>query len=186
MSRIPPKTPEKYPWYLRLLFRSQKKKHGAPLEPVLLWGRTPKVFFGFLWMQNALNRKRSPLDPILRALITVRVSQINHCAFCVDMNSFLLIQRGGSEDKIEDLSRIQESTRFTDSEKAALEYTETITLSTTQVTDDLFERLRKYFNDDAIVELTALIATQNLSSKFNAALDAAPSGFCQRRPSKQN
>lgn len=185
MSRILPKTPGKYPWYLRLLFRSQKKKHGAPLEPVLLWGRTPKVFLGFLWMQKALNRKRSPIDPILRALITIKISQLNHCAFCVDMNSFLLLQRGGSEDKIENLSSFHESSRFTDSEKAALEYAETITLSNTQVTDDLFKRLRNYFNNDAIVELTALIATQNLSSKFNSALDAAPSGFCQRRPQKR-
>ena len=184
MARIPPNY-NKYPWYMRLLFRSQRKKYGAPLEPVQLWGRTPKVFFGFLWMQNALNRKKSPIDPILRALITIKVSQINDCSFCIDMNSFLLLQRGGSEDKIEDLSQIQTSSRYTDSEKAALEYAEAITLSNSKVTDELFEKLKSHFNDDAIVELTALIAIQNLSSKFNAALDAAPSGFCQRRPQKR-
>jgi hypothetical protein len=47
------------------------------------------------------------------------------------------------------------------------------------VTDDLFARLKRQFDDDAIVELTALIAFQNLSSKFNAALDVPPQGFCR-------
>jgi AhpD family alkylhydroperoxidase len=179
MSRIAPKPIKAYPWFLRFFFRMQKKKYGAPLEPVLLWGRTPRVFLGFMFMQKALNRKQSPLHPVLRALITVKVSQINQCSFCIDMNSALLLQRGGSEDKILALSRFRESAIFTESEKVALEYAEVMTQSSNRMLDELFKKLQMYYDDDAIIELTALIAYQNLSSKFNSALDAAAFGFCK-------
>ncbi len=183
MAKVTVKPIGAYPWYVRLLLKFQKKKYGAPLEPVLLWGRTPQVFLGFLFMQKALNRKGSPLDPVLRAFVTVRVSQLNQCAFCIDMNSAQLLQKGGDKAKIEALSRFRESSLFSESEKAALEYTEAVTLSSNRVADELFQRLKAHYSEDAIVELTGLIAYQNLSSKFNAALDAAAFGFC-KVPSK--
>jgi len=178
MSRISSKSLNNYPWYLRLLLYLQKKKYGSMLEPVLIWGRTPKVFLAFLIMQKALNRKKSQLDPTLRALITTLVSQINQCAFCIDMNSFLFLQRGGCIEKILNLSTFKEKTLFTDLEKAALEYTEAITKNA--VSNEVFCKLKSYFNEDAITELTALIAFQNLSSKFNAALDIQAFGFCKK------
>jgi alkylhydroperoxidase family enzyme len=61
----------------------------------------------------------------------------------------------------------------------ALEYADAITLSDLEVTDDVMARVKQQFDDDAIVELTALIAFQNMSSKFNAALDVPPQGFCR-------
>lgn len=178
MTRISSKPVRAYPWYLRVLFYFQKRKYGAVLEPVLLWGRTPRVFLGFLFMQKALNRKKSPLDPALRALVTVKVSQINQCSFCVDMNSALLLQRGGSEEKIHALFQFQQSSLFSEGEKTILDYAEAMTRSTGKVSDELFQRLQKHYSEDAIVELTALIAYQNLSSKFNSALDAEAFGFC--------
>jgi AhpD family alkylhydroperoxidase len=175
--RIVSKPEGGYPWYFRWLLYRQKKKYGAAPEPLLLWGRIPRVFLGFILMQKALNRKKSPLHPILRALITVKVSQINQCSFCIDMNSALFLQRGGSENKMAALSRFQESSEFTESEKVALEYAEVITQASRRVSDELFQRLKKHFSEDALIELTALIAYQNLSSKFNSALDAAAFGF---------
>ena len=181
MARIPLKDVHSYPWYIRLLLRLQKKKYGAPLEPVLIWGRTPRVFLGFLLMQRALNRKRSPLSLELRALVTVKVSQINQCAFCVDMNASLLLKSGGSEEKLRALSHFRDSSLFTGAEKVALEYTEAVTLTSDRPSDELFLRLKAHFDEDALVELTALIAYQILSSKFNSALDAAAFGFCLPR-----
>ncbi len=152
-----------------------------PLEPMLLWGRTPRVMRSFLRTFRALNRKDSPLDPQLRALVSVKVSQINHCSFCVDMNSSFVLQHGGSEKKIKELQDFDSSLIFSDKEKTALKYAEAVTLSSQKVDDAIFNELKPHFDDDAIVELTALIAFQNMSSKFNAALDASPFGFCQIR-----
>jgi len=179
MARIPPRPFSKYPWYLRLLLRSQKKKYGVYSEPVLLWGRSPSAFLGFMWMQKALNRKKSKIVPDLRAMITIKVSQFNQCSFCIDMNSALLLQRGGSHEKLDAISRFRESPLFSAPEKAALEYVEAIMKNPHQVPDGVFSCLRSHFDEDAIVEMTALIGLQNLSSQFNAALDAAPMGFCQ-------
>lgn len=130
---------------------------------------------------RALNRKNSPIDPQLRALVSVKVSQINHCAFCVDMNSSFVLQHGGNENKIKELQNVAASLMFSEQEKAALKYAETITSSSQKTDDATFNELRRHFSDDAIVELTAIIAFQNMASKFNAALDASPFGFCQIR-----
>jgi alkylhydroperoxidase family enzyme len=64
-----------------------------------------------------------------------------------------------------------------------LTYAEAMTDSRRQVDDAMIARLRTFFDEDGIVELTGLIAFQNLSSKFNAALDVEPQGFCKMPPS---
>lgn len=178
MAKIEPKQISKYPWYIRFLLKKQKKKYGSYSEPLLLWGRTPQAFLGFLWMQKALNRKKAALPKDLRAMITVRVSQFNQCAFCIDMNSALLLQRGGTQEKVSAISAFRTSPLFSEKEKAALEYVEAVMKNPHQVPGPIFENLKRSFNEDAIVEMTALIGLQNLSSQFNASLDAAAMGFC--------
>ncbi|MCK5355532.1 MAG: carboxymuconolactone decarboxylase family protein, partial [Methyloprofundus sp.] len=150
----------------------------AVLQPGLLWARVPKLFGAVAVLYGVLDRKSSPLNPVLRSLVTVRVSQINWCRFCVDINSATLAKRSGSMEKVEELARWKESEIFDEKEKVVLEYTEAVTYSDQQVTDELIERLKLFFNEDGIVELTGLIAFQNLSSKFNSALDVPPQGFC--------
>jgi len=144
-----------------------------------LWGRSPPVFAAVALLYGALNRNGSPLDKVLRSLVTVRVSQINHCPFCVDINTKTLIDRGASMDKVEALDNWRESLLFDEIERIALEYAEAVTYSDREVDDALFARVRQCFGDDGAVELSALIAFQNLSSKFNCALDVPPQGFCK-------
>jgi AhpD family alkylhydroperoxidase len=176
--RIEPRTLRSYPWYLRPFFWNQRRKYGKVLESALLWARSPKLFLGVALLYGAIDRKRSPLDPALRSLLTVRVSQINRCSFCVDLNSATLLKRGVPLDKVEALAAWRGNDRFDERERVALEYAEAVTRSDLGVDDALMERLKGHFDDDAVVELTALIAFQNLSSKFNAALGVPPQGFC--------
>jgi alkylhydroperoxidase family enzyme len=68
------------------------------------------------------------------------------------------------------LVRYATSEHYSDPERAALEYADAMTLSDRDVTDELFQRLHGHFDDDAIVELTAVVAWENASSKFNRAL----------------
>ncbi|MCZ6719620.1 MAG: carboxymuconolactone decarboxylase family protein [Gammaproteobacteria bacterium] len=177
--RIPVKKLRKYPWILRPFFWNQKRKYGAILQPGLLWARVPKLFAAVAVLYGVLDRKSSPLNPVLRSLVTVRVSQINWCRFCVDINSATLAKRSGSMEKAEKLAQWKESDLFDEKEKVVLEYTEAVTYSDQQVTDELIERLKGFFDDDGIVELTGLIVFQNLSSKFNSALDVPAQGFCK-------
>jgi AhpD family alkylhydroperoxidase len=181
MPTVASKPISQYPWFIRVFFLKQRRTYGKVLEPGLLWGRSPWVFASVALLYGALNRSSSPLPPSLRSLVTVRVSQMNHCAFCIDINSATLLKQGVSMGKVEALSDWRKSPMFSVDEKLALEYAESMTISEPGVTDDLRGRLKKRWDDDALVELTGLIAFQNLSSKFNAALDVAPQGFCQLR-----
>jgi uncharacterized peroxidase-related enzyme len=179
IMHIPGKPLKQYPFWLRPFFYNQRRKYGAVLDPGLLWGRVPKLFATVALLYGAIDRKTSPLDQVLRSLVTVRVSQINWCHFCVDINSATLATRAGSMDKVEQLEQWQDSALFDDKERVALEYAEAVTYSDQQVSAELMARLKLFFDDDAVIELTGLIAFQNLSSKFNAALDVPPQGFCQ-------
>ncbi len=168
----------RFPWYVRLFFWHQKRRYRAELEPARLWARTPKVFAAVALLYGALDRRSSPLEPALRLLITVRVSQLNRCVFCVDLNSAIALQYHLEPDKLAALTAFESSPLFSDREKAALSYAEVVTHSDRQPTVTHFEQLRRYFDGEAIIELTGLIAFQNLSSQFNAALGVESQGFC--------
>ncbi len=177
--RIQPKDPGSYPWYLKPFFWSQKRRYGEVLLPGLLWGRVPRLFMTVAMLYGALDARRSLLDPVLRSLLTVRVSQLNWCSFCVDINSATLARRAGSMAKVEALTEWRTSSLFSAPERAALDYTEAMTITGQRVSDTLMMELRRHYSDDALIELTALVAFQNLSSKFNSALDVPPQGFCR-------
>ena len=166
--RVAEKPPGEYPWYVRVLLRLQRRKYGQILKPALLWARSPRLFIAMALFYGALERKRSPLDPALRSRVMVQVSQRNACRFCVDLNSALLAQRSADT-----------SAPIGERERAALEYAEAMTAEGVPVADELFARLQRHFDDDAIVELTALVAFQNLSSRFNSALDVPAQGLCE-------
>lgn len=180
MARLSPPSSSDLPLWTRWLWRSQSRRHGKTLQPVQIWSRSPKLLWRFLSFFRALERSGSPLDPVLRALITVKVSQINHCAFCVDFNAYRVLEKGEAHRaKLDALEAFESSEHFSEAEKAALAYAETVTRSDREVDDDLFQRVRAHYDEAATVELTALIAFQNLSSKFNAALDVDAHGFCR-------
>lgn len=177
--RIQSKSPASYPWYLKPFFWSQKRRYGEVLLPGLLWGRVPRLFMTVAMLYGALDARRSQLDPALRSLLTVRVSQLNWCRFCVDINSATLARRAGSMAKVDALEEWRASELYSAPERAALDYTEAMTITGRGVTDELMAELRQHYADDAVIELTALVAFQNLSSKFNSALDVPPQGFCR-------
>lgn len=179
--RISPKNEKEYPFLIRMIFRAQKRKYGKALEPTRLWGRSPKLLLGLQTLYRTIDRKSSPIEPSLRSLVTVRVSQINHCSFCIDINSAILEKQGISPEKILSLPECRTSPEFSEREKIALAYAEAMTKTDEGVTDELFGQLKTQFKEQEIIELTAVIAYQNLSSKFNAALDVPSQGFCTVR-----
>jgi alkylhydroperoxidase family enzyme len=87
---------------------------------------------------------------------------------------------GVAQEKILDLPNYASSPHFSGLERVALEYAECITHTNREVTDELFERLKNHFSQDEIVELTATIAWENCSSKFNRALRVESQGLWPR------
>jgi len=169
---------ESLPASLKPIAAMQKKHFGAVLNPTRWWGRMPRLFWLVALFVGYLERRKAPLSPVLRSLLMTRVSQLCHCAFCIDANSLRLAERAGALDKVQAVSHWRESDVFSDEECAALAYAEAVSATPPQVDDVVKARLKRHFTDDAITEMTALIAFQNLSARFNAALDIPAQGLC--------
>lgn len=181
--RIAPRPEREYPWYLKPVFWLQRRHYGQVLQPGLLWGRRPSLLFGVAFLFGRLTRKGSLISPTLRALICVRVSQLNDCPFCIDINGAPLAAAGGEgAAKLEALTDWQAASVFTPQERRALAYVDAMSDSRLRVDDATFDALRADFDDDGLAELTGLIAFQNMSAKFNAALAVPPQGFCRLPP----
>lgn len=165
------------PFWARAYYALQRRLRGTVLEPTRVWSRAPAAMLGFLHFGGAVNRRHSPLDPALRSLITVKVSQLNHCEFCIDLNAATLLERGVPLEKALALGDYAASPLFSRRERAALDYASAM-VQGPGVDDVVFDRLREFFDENAIVELTALVALQDASSRFNAALRIPAQGFC--------
>jgi AhpD family alkylhydroperoxidase len=169
------------PWYLRPFFRRQRRRFGRELLSARVWATVPPLYLALAGFYAVLERRGSPLPPALRSLLQMRISQINHCPFCVDLNQALATERGIGVDKAMALAQWRSSEHFDTAERAALEYAEAVTRTDGRVGEALIAQLRRHFDEPALVELTALVAFQNLSSKFNAALDIPAQGLCALR-----
>ena len=89
-------------------------------------------------------------------------------------------QLGVSEEKILALADYADSELYGPAERIALEFADAMTITGREVSDELFARLREFYDDDALVELTATIAWENASSKFNRALRVPSQGLWKR------
>ena len=172
------------PLLTRIILFFQRKKFGFDLNPTKAWGVVPRLMLGMNFFFKVIASKSSKIDVGLRTLISVKISQINNCEFCIDMNSHLFFESKGETEKIKQLKNWLVSNVYSSKEKVALEYAETITITGRSVSQELQGKLLEHFKKEEIIELTAIIAYQNLSSKFNSALDIKPNGFCEIDKSK--
>ena len=171
-------TKKTFSLWVKPLLWLQKRHFGNILNPAKLWGRKPVLFWLVALFFGYLDRKKSPIDAVMRSLVCVRVSQLNNCAFCVDANGMKLAERCHSLEKIKALAHWQTSEHFSEQEQAVLTYTEAMTLNDQQVSDEMLATLATWYSSDDIIEITALVSFQNLSAKFNTALDVPAQGFC--------
>lgn len=111
--------------------------------------------------------QRCGLPPRLMELVKMRASQINGCAFCLDMHSKDARKHGETEQRLHVLSGWHESPAFTPAERAALAWTEALTaVSATRAPDADYAALRPHFSDKEIVDLTILIGMINLWNRL--------------------
>lgn len=122
---------------------------------------------------------RSPIDQSLLDLVNFRVSQINGCAYCLDMHSKDLRARGETEQRLYMLNAWREAPLYSDTERAALAWAEAVTkLTAGQVSDAVYEQARSQFSDAELVDLTLAIVTINSYNRMNIAFQA-PAGDYQ-------
>ncbi|MGC2529628.1 MAG: carboxymuconolactone decarboxylase family protein [Candidatus Acidiferrum sp.] len=118
------------------------------------------------------------LDQGLIHLLKMRASQINGCAYCIDMHSKDARALGETEQRLYELDAWRETPFYTDRERAALAWTEAVTLvSQTHVPDSVYEDVRIYFSEKEIVDLTFVASTINAWNRLAIAMRAVPGHY---------
>lgn len=110
----------------------------------------------------AANKHITSIDGKLRAMVELRVSQINGCVYCVDLHSTQARAEGETQQRLDCLAVWRECPFFDESERAALAWAEAVTLlADTNAPDDLYDSLKEHFSDQQIVDLTLIISLMN-------------------------
>lgn len=120
----------------------------------------PKALRGMLELEKYVHG--SGMESSLFELVKMRVSQINRCAYCIDMHSKDARKAGETEQRLYALSAWREAPFFTERERAALEWAEELTLiSQSEVSDELYEKMLEHFTEEELVTLTMAVVAIN-------------------------
>jgi AhpD family alkylhydroperoxidase len=161
----------------RLTFGFARRLYGRELEPSQVLAHHKPLLFGVGVLGLTVDRYSNTIDARLRELAMLRTSQLIGCEWCLDFGSKLAHDSGVPETKLRELSLWRTSEQFSDVERLVLEYTEAMTRTPAEVSDELFEQLRAHFDERQMVELTMAIAFENLASRNNWALGIESEGF---------
>jgi AhpD family alkylhydroperoxidase len=151
--------------------------YATELPVRLEWAEhAPEVYKAMIRLDAAA---RKGLDPKLRELVQIRASQINHCAFCLDMHTKDALAAGESVERIVQLGAWEESRHFyTEKELAAIELTEAVTVLTDGfVPDEVYERAAKHFEEAELAQLIAAITVINAWNRFGVTCRKTPGHY---------
>jgi AhpD family alkylhydroperoxidase len=124
----------------------------------------------------------SGLEASLIELVKIRASQINGCAFCIDMHWKDLRAAGESEQRLYELNAWRETPFYSERERAALEWTEAVTLvSEGHVPGEVYERVREHFDEKELVDLTMAVVAINGWNRIAISTRAVPGSYQPRR-----
>jgi len=131
----------------------------------------PQTIQAFADFSNTM--AKDGVEASLAELVKIRASQLNHCAFCLHMHTREALAQGESEVRLTMLAAWRESPLYTDRERAALAWTEALTLlPETNAPDDVYAELQAHFTPEEQVKLTMLIGIINAWNRFGAGFRA--------------
>lgn len=138
--------------------------------------QSPELFGKFLEFSNSLGK--SAVEPEIRHLVEIRASQLNGCAFCLDMHIKQAAIHGERPLRLHHLAIWRESPLFNPRERAALAWTEALTLlSPHGVSDEAYEQSREQFSEKELSDLTFQIMSINAWNRLNVAFRVPPGAF---------
>jgi AhpD family alkylhydroperoxidase len=179
MPRLPPAEPRGLDPVRRLSFAAARRTYGRALEPTTIVAHHRPLLLGLGAMSVADERFSRSVDERLKNLARLRAAQVIGCEWCLDFGSYLAQKAGESPDRLRALSNWRDADQFDASERLVLEYAEAVTRTPVEVSDELFGRLRDHFDERQIVELTMIVALENLYSRFNWSLGIEGEGFSE-------
>jgi alkylhydroperoxidase family enzyme len=163
---------------VRLAYRMTRRQLGRDVDPVAVYAHAPGLLLGYGMLEQATAKQRH-VDERLKVLAETKAAALVSCEFCCDIASSIARQAGVTEQELLALPRYRESGRFTDLEMLVLDYASAISRTPTTVTAELFAALREHFDERQLVELTNVIALENMRARFNSAFDMTVAGFSE-------
>ncbi len=158
------------------------------LEPLRMYAHIPRLLNAYGKLEQAFQKADAKLDilsPRHRALAELKSATTVRCEYCIDLGSQIARQWGITDEELLALSDYradyQNASCFSDVDKLILQYATAISRTPVEVSDQLFDALRAYFDTAQLVGLTHIITLGNLRARFNVALDIGSSGFSGNR-----
>ena len=136
----------------------------------------PDTIKAFIALETQI--QSSGLEQSLIELVKTRASQINGCAYCINMHTQDARKRGETEQRLYLLDAWREAPAYTDRERAALAWTEAVTLvSQTHVPDDVYEETKKHFSEQELVDLTLAVGMINMWNRLAISTRSVPGRY---------
>jgi AhpD family alkylhydroperoxidase len=161
---------------VRLIFRVSKRQLGRSVDPVGVYAHAPLLLLGYGAFEQA-TAKQHHVEEHLKVLAELKAAALVNCEFCCDIGSALAREAGVSEEQLQALPHYRESEAFGELERLVLDYATAMSRTPAQVGDDLFRAMRARFSERELVELTNVIALENMRARFNSAFEMMPAGF---------
>ncbi|HVD27962.1 MAG TPA: carboxymuconolactone decarboxylase family protein [Mycobacteriales bacterium] len=177
MARIP-LDPPRTPFY-RLAEWYSRRTYGVVADPLAAMGHNLRVLLTDARFETSLARWKR-LDPTLKALAEMAAAVSIGCSWCVDFGYWVTTSDGVDPVKMRDVPRWRDSDVYTDLERQVMAYAEAVTATPPAVTDEMVAGLRRHLDDAQVVELTMMVAVENIRSRFNSALGLTSQGFKDR------
>ncbi|HEX2149425.1 MAG TPA: carboxymuconolactone decarboxylase family protein [Actinomycetota bacterium] len=163
-------------FYGYVIKRFGRKLLGDVPEPAEVMWHNRKVLSNVMGFGGKV-QKWDKLDPNLQSFASMAVASLVGCSWCLDFGYFHAHNTGLDEVKASEVPRWQNSTVFTPLERDVMEFAEAMSRTPMTVTDELAARLLDQLGSAAMVELTALIAFANMTTRSNAAMGIKSQGF---------
>jgi AhpD family alkylhydroperoxidase len=164
--------------YTRLTGRETRDINESMIEPLKMYAHEPGLLYGIAGLELATGRLHQ-LDEHLKYLAELKAATLTHCEYCIDLGSQIAQRSGLSGEQLLALPSYRTSELFSDLEKLVLDYAVGMSRTPVEVPEALFADLREHFDDSQIVELTHVIALENLRGRFNLALGIGAAGFSE-------
>ncbi|BDX29791.1 alkyl hydroperoxide reductase AhpD [Mycobacterium antarcticum] len=147
---------------------TQTLEHPTAIDRLQIYKVSPELYDAMMKLSTAAAKD---VDPTIGELIKIRASQINHCAFCLDMHVTDARTHGETEQRLALIAAWEEAgTLFSEQERAALELTEAVTeLHHGHVSDEVYAKAAAVFTDRELAQVIAMAVTINAWNRFNVA-----------------
>jgi AhpD family alkylhydroperoxidase len=184
--RITGRPPETAGPFMRVLARFARRKTRQMtgretermIEPMNAYALHPRLLLGYGALEDATSRLHNVPERI-KLLAEMKAATLTTCEYCIDIGSQIARHAGLSDEELLALPRYRDSELFSELEKLAIDYAVGMSRTPVAVPDELFAALQRHFDEAQIVELTNVIALENMRGRFNLALGIGSAGLSE-------